>query len=134
MKILPILIELLILGGRPYFLITTLGEMAGYYTIGEGYGWVQLLFWVMLILNSLFYILIRIGIETKQKFLFFVPVVIYLFVMILGPGAWFSGPFLQGFLALGIVGLLFVVLPILTVLALRYLFLKLLATKKHRSA
>src|SRR3989344_3684825 len=97
MKILPILIELLILGGGLYFLITTLGEMAGYYTIGEGYGWVQLLFWVMLILNSLFYILIRIGIETKQKFLF-------------------------------------VVLPILTVLALRYLFLKLLATKKHRSA
>ncbi|HEY4510120.1 MAG TPA: hypothetical protein VJC15_03990 [Candidatus Paceibacterota bacterium] len=128
-KVVSIIIELFLLNGGLYFLITTLGKTAGYYTIGEGHAWVQLFFWIMLILDTIFYALIRIGMETKQKFWFFVPGVIYLLLMLIGPGAWFSS-FSEGFLALGMVGLLFIALPISILLALRHLFLKLLAKGK----
>lgn len=133
-KIASLVAELLLLAVGLYALITILGEMAGYYTIGGGYGQVQLFFLAILLLNSVFYILIRVGIESKKIFWFFIPAAIYFLIMTLGPSAWFSGPFLQSFLALGIVGLLFIALPISILLTLRYIFLKFLAQRKQGGA
>lgn len=125
-KVISIVVELLFFATGLYFYITIAGKMAGYYSIGEGYGWVHLFFFALLLLNSIFYILIRVGIETKQKLLFFVPGALYFLLLLIGPGIWFSS-FSEGFTALGIIGLLFIAFPILILLTLRYLFLKVLA-------
>lgn len=125
-KAISIVIELLILNVGLYFsIVAILGDIRG---SGGAQTLMLLLGWT-LILSSIFYILIRIGMEIKQKFLFFIPGVIYFFLLLIGPGAWFSS-FFEGFTALGIIGLLFVALPISILLALRYLFVKLLASRK----
>lgn len=130
-KIISVAIELFLLSIGLYFFITVLAERRGYYGIGEGYSWVQLFYGVMLLLSILFYTLVRIGIETKQKFWFFIPAIIYLLIMLIGPG-WFSQPFFQAFSTLGMVGLLFVALPIITLLILRHLFLKILIARRNK--
>ena len=125
-KVISIVIELVLLNaGLYFFIISILGDIRG---IGGAVTLSLLLTWV-LTLSSIFYILIRLGIATKQKFWFFVPGAIYLLLMLIGPGAWFSS-FSEGFLALGIVGLLFIALPIFIILGARYLFLKVLTRKK----
>ena len=125
-KAISTIVELLLLNVGLYLsIMAILGDIGG---SGGSQTLMLLLGWA-LILSSIFYILIRIGIETKQKLLFFIPGAIYFLLLLIGPGIWFSS-FFEGFTALGIIGLLFIALPILILLTLRYLFLRVLARKK----